>query len=94
MTLTHRAHTPTAGQTKTLAALKRICADGWPATVREVTAEAGYASTQTAHGHLEALERAGLAETNPRQPTRRGGWRPTKAAYGGYPRTRDEGDEA
>lgn len=80
----------TEAQTRTLAALKRICADGWPANVREVQIAAGHANPSTAHKHLESLEQAGLAQTNPRQTTRRGGWRPTTAAYGGYPRQGDD----
>jgi SOS-response transcriptional repressor LexA len=69
----------TASQSNVLFALRRVCADGWPASVREVAAEAGLASTQTAHARLCELGELGYAETNPRQATRRGGWRPTAA---------------
>ncbi len=67
----------TDAQARVLAALRRVCADGWPANVREVAEEAGLASAGNTFERLVQLEALGLVETNPRQPTRKGGWRPT-----------------
>lgn len=60
-------------QSHVLAALVFVTRDGWPASVKEVAAEAKLASS-TVHVHLHALEREGKAESHPRRD--RGGWLP------------------
>lgn len=57
----------------TLTALRRLTADGWPASVREIMAEAGDCSPSTTQHHLQELQRRGLAEQHPRRPY--SGWR-------------------
>lgn len=54
--------------------LCKLTVDGWPASVREVSNAAGYASPSTVQVHLEQLERDGFAERHPRRE--KGGWRP------------------
>lgn len=63
-------------RTRVYEALLEITADGWPATVREIQAKLGAAGPATIHHHLIELEREGVIQTNPRWPSRRGGWRP------------------
>lgn len=66
----------TVRQRRVYTALVEVCADGWPATVREIGKAAGLFSPGSVHETLIELEHLGLAWTNPRQTTRRGGWRP------------------
>lgn len=67
----------TVAEHRVLIALRQATADGWPASVREVGALAGLASSATAHHHLISLERQGLAHRHPR--LERGGWLPMVA---------------
>jgi len=63
----------TPGEQRVLDSLTRLAwvGDGWPVSVREICADAGYASTSTVHMHLQSLERKGLVERH-----RRCGFRP------------------
>lgn len=63
----------TLAQARVHEALRRLCYDGWPATVREVGNLIGL-GTSTTHDHLVALERLGRARRHPRNA--KGGWRP------------------
>lgn len=54
-------------------ALVELTEDGWPASVRDVQAVTGHASTSTVHVLLHGLERDGLVERHPRNE--RCGWR-------------------
>jgi DNA-binding IclR family transcriptional regulator len=69
---------PGVSRRRVLRALVSICADGWPANVREVADGAGLRSSGSAHRLLLDLEEMGLAQPNPRWPSRRGGWKPTE----------------
>lgn len=59
-------------QWRVLVAVEQIGRDGWPVTVRETAAAAGFSSLQTAHATLGELVLLELLESNPRF---RGGWR-------------------
>lgn len=56
------------GERRCLAALRRVTADGWPATVREVMVEQGHASPTYTFECLGVLEQMGLVKRNPRRP--------------------------
>lgn len=74
---------PTEAQERVLRALRELGADGWPVSVREITARLGLASPSTAHGHLHMLEQEGLAKRHPRAGGRStsAGWRATGTTY-------------
>lgn len=58
-----------------LIALRQITADGWPASVREITEATEDVSPSTTYRNLRVLERRGLAVQHPRRPI--GGWKAT-----------------
>ena len=68
----------TPAQARVLDALRKVTADGWPASVREVGDAVGHASPSTTHMMLRDLERLGLAVQHPRRPV--GGWLPLTPA--------------
>lgn len=62
-----------AGLARVLESLRTLTADGWPASVREIAAHAGVASSGQAHEALHELGSLGLAEQHPRNAKL--GWR-------------------